>query len=104
MPEIDFFNGLLIYSPARSAQPGWSGEPGRHIPHIPRVLIRDRIEVDFGLRFAYNVSADAHGGNQRIRRADHADQETQQEGQAAEEGEEARKHQAIDDRALQNGQ
>jgi hypothetical protein len=26
-------------------------------------LIRDFIEVDFELRFAYNVSADAHGGN-----------------------------------------
>lgn len=65
MPDIDFFNSLLIYSPADSAQPGWSGEPGRHIPHIRRVLIRDFIEVDFGLRFAYNVSADAHGGNQR---------------------------------------
>jgi len=63
VPDIDLFNGLLIYSPAGSAQPGWSGEPGRRIPHIRRTLIRKFIEVDFGLRFAHNVSADAHGGN-----------------------------------------
>ena len=62
VPGIDFFNGLLINSPADSAQPGWSGEPGRRIPHIRRVLIRDLIEVDFGLRFADNVSAHAHRG------------------------------------------
>jgi hypothetical protein len=63
VPDIDFFNGLLIYSPADSDQPGRSGEPGRRIPHIRRVLIQDFIEVDFGLRFADNVSADARGGN-----------------------------------------
>ncbi len=62
VPGIDFFNGLLINSPADSAQPGWSGEPGRRIPHIQRALVRDLIEVDFGLRFADNVSAHAHRG------------------------------------------